>query len=390
VNNALKDGSRGTASLSKLRIGKLLVVVQVALSLLLLVGAGLFVRTFANLKATPLGFQPERVLLFSLDPPRALYPAERIATLVAQIEQRVEAIPSVQSATFSTNPLLSRSSSSTTITPEGQKDSRRSEFSAQVNEVGDQFFETIGLPILYGRALDRRDAPGTALTAVVNQEFARHFFGAENPIGKTFREYGTRIPIQIVGISADARYSQVRGSIRPTFYRYFLQRPYPEKVTFEIKITADAAGTIKQIRQIVQSLDSNIAVIDVRTQVEQIEATLSQERLLASLASTFGGLALILACIGIYGVMAYAVERRTSEIGIRVALGAAFKAVFAYDVTLDQLNPKEVPNLDKAKFNVMELAQEVVARLMAQGRGSRKEIEGTDDTGIDNDVESAA
>jgi predicted permease len=311
LNEALKDGSLAKTGLSKLRVGRMLVVLQAALSVILLMGAGLCVKTFMNLRRMPLGFRPEGVLLFSVDPPRRSYPAGRMEGLLQQLQQRFGSIAGVVDATFSGG----RGYAPVTV---GER--KQATYAASL-DVGSHFFETMGVRIVNGRAIGGQDRGKGVPAAVVNQEFARRFFPSKNPLGETFR-VRNETTYQIVGVCADWRADQFRDPVRATFYGAWMEAPQAGSIDFEIKTEGEQAGIERKIREAVRATDPALAIFDVHTEMEQIANALSQERLLAALATVFGGLALLLASIGMYGVMAYTVARRTNEIGIRVALGA--------------------------------------------------------------------
>ena len=330
---ALKETRAGNPHARRRRFGVLfglshiLVVTQIATSLLLVAAAGLFVRTLANLNAVNVGFNRENVLLFNLDASKAGYKDATLKSFYSELHRRFSSIPGVRNATMTQMPLVAGWSSTTNVTIPGIPEADGNRPGTSITQIAPQFFDTMQIPILLGRPIDQRDREGAPMVAVVNEVFAKKYFPGVSPIGRHFHFGGKEgDDMEIVGVARNTRYNSLTNEIPPVTYLPYLQatKHSPlQQMYFEIRTAADPMALANTVRKIVHEVGPQVPVAEITTQSRQIDETIVQERTFADLCTCFGLLALVMACVGLYGTMAYAVTRRTSEIGIRMALGAA-------------------------------------------------------------------
>ena len=332
LTTSLKEKSTRKARRG-LRVGlaSALVVAQVALSMVLLAGAGLFARSLMNLQREDVGFNRENVLLAEVDPRLAGYTPAELSPLYRQLLERVGSLPGVQRATLATYSPMSGISKTSNVTVRGYTSKPGEDPVVQDILVGSGYCETLGVPLLMGREINERDTAAGPKVAVINEAFAQYFFHGENPVGRMFHfgdedEDAKEKPemLEIVGVVGDVKYSSAKEKADRIVYRSIQQGAGPQAfhANLEIRTTGDPASLAPALRAAVAQVDAKLPIYSVITLKEQLQGTLQQEQLITQLVSFFGLLALLLASIGLYGVMAHGVVRRTKEIGIRMALGA--------------------------------------------------------------------
>ena len=325
---------------SQARFRKGLIVAQVTFSLLLLIGAGLFIRSLRNLKMLDPGFRTENLIAFSVDPTMNGYSPERTRLLYKQLTESVAGLPGVTSAALTAVGLLEGNEWDSSITIEGYQAKPGENMSPYCNAVSPGYFATMGIPLLLGRDFTLKDehtaAPEPGLNipnfrvAIANEKFVMHYFGDANPIGRHIGfgiDPGTKTPMEIIGVVKDAKYTSMRDEIPRQLFFPYLESTVGGGMTAYVRTTAEPSQMFQALRSAVRRLDANLPLYKMRTVDEQMDQSLLTERLIAILSTVFGLLATVLAIVGLYGVMAYTVNRRTREIGIRMALGAVSRNV---------------------------------------------------------------